>query len=98
MGYGSLTAWAEATGQEMKEGKLLGTEADPKFTGPLNTVITDPYKLNTLRRYTLRPDSPLRNRGIAAGSITGKNLPVTDFFGNPVPNGTGTEPGIYDMN
>jgi hypothetical protein len=98
MGYESLTAWAEATGQEMMKSKLLGTETDPKFFGPLNPIITDPYKLNTLRRYSLRPDSPLKNRGIAVGSITSKNLPVADFFGNPVPNGTGTEPGIYDMN
>ena len=76
----------------------MGTEADPKFSGPLNPVITDPYKLNTLRRYTLKPDSPLKDKGIAIESGTGKNLPVSDFFGNPVPRGTGTEPGIYEMN
>ncbi len=98
MGYSSLAAWARATGQEMKEGKVMGTEADPKFSGPLNPVITDPYKLNTLRRYTLKPDSPLKDKGIAIESGTGKNLPVSDFFGNPVPRGTGTEPGIYEMN
>ncbi|HUV00552.1 MAG TPA: right-handed parallel beta-helix repeat-containing protein [Bacteroidales bacterium] len=98
MGHKSLAAWAESTHQEMQKGKLRGIQADPRFYGPLNVNITDPYKLNTLRRYGLRPDSPLKDKGIDIQSIFGKEHPRTDFFGNPVPQGRAAEPGIYEMN
>lgn len=97
MGSESLAGWAESSGQEMQDGKIIGIEADPEFYGQLNTGITDPYKLNTLRRYMLRPDSPLKNKGIDIRSVSVKDLPVADFFGNPVPRGKATEAGIFEM-
>ena len=45
----------------------------------------DPYKLNMLAGYTLKPDSPLRNKGIDIQTINRVNLPLYDFYGNPIP-------------
>ncbi len=97
MEFRNLADWAEATGQEMLKGQIRGIQADPRFSGPLNPNITDPYKLNTLRRYILRPDSPLKDKGIDIKSISDKDLPAADFYGNPVPQGIATEAGISEL-
>jgi Right handed beta helix region len=97
MEYENLEEWAKSTGQETENGKLRGMQSDPKFFGPLNPRITDPYMLGTLRRYMLRPDSPLKDKGIDISSFTDENMPVKDFYGTPVPQGTAPEPGISEI-
>jgi hypothetical protein len=97
MEFGSLAEWTDATGQEKLNGKIAGIQKDPFLKGPFDTDITDPYKLNKLIGYTLRPDSPLKNSGIDIKSIVGKDPPEVDFYGNTVPQGTAAEPGIYEM-
>ena len=97
MKFGNLAEWAIETGQEMLEGKVVGMNIDPKFKGPLVTDITDPYQLNTLYGYTLQADSPLKNKGMDLKSMFGTEIPGKDFFGNPVPLGVATEPGIFEM-
>ena len=95
--YGNLSDWAKATGQEMMKGKLVGMQMDPKLEGPLLTDITDPYQLDKLSGYTLRPDSPLKNKGLDLTTFFNVIQPIRDFYGNPVPLGNGNEPGIYEM-
>ena len=97
MEFNSLAEWTKATGQEMLEGKIAGMQVDPWLKGPFTTDITDPYQLNTLYGYTLQPDSPLRNKGLDLKSMLGMDLPTTDFYGNSVPLGVGTEPGIHEV-
>lgn len=94
--YGSLSEWALSTGQEMLKGKLAGMQSDPLFKGPMLTGLSDAHKLNTLIGYTLQPGSPLINKGIDIKKFLGLNENITDFYGNPVPLGSGQEPGIYE--
>ena len=97
MKYGNLVEWADATGQEKLNARIVGMQRDPMFLGPLVTEITDPYKLNMLAGYTLNPESPLRNNGIDIKSVTGKDPAEIDFYGNAVPQGAAAEQGIYEM-
>ena len=97
MEYSSLVEWAEAYGQEMMNGQIVGIEADPGLNDPLDVEITDPYQLNALNGYTLKSDSPLRNKGIDIKTIADREYPETDFFGNPVPLGKAPEAGIFEM-
>jgi len=111
MNYRSLSEWSRATGQEKTNGRITGLQADPGLTGPFLTKITDPYRLGDLTGYKLKPDSPLRNRGVETGlrhvstpglrhvstPLPGIDLPAGDFFGNPVPLGESPEPGIHEM-
>jgi len=97
MEYSSLVEWAEAYSQEMMNGQIIGIEADPGLNGPLDVEITDPYQLNALNGYTLKSDSPLRNKGIDIKTVADRDYPETDFFGNPVPLGKAPEAGIFEM-
>ena len=96
-GYKSLAEWAEATGQEKLNGRIAGIQSDPGLKGPFFTDITDPYQLHKLTGYTLKPGSPLRDRGIDPGYFNITDLPESDFFGNPVPRGSAPEPGINEL-
>lgn len=95
--YMSLEEWSKQTGQEILKGKFKGLQSDPLFKGPFLTDLTDPYRLEELTGYILRPESPIKNKGMNLNYIFGINLPEKDFFGNPVPAGSATEPGIYEM-
>ena len=95
--FGSLAEWAKATGQEMLEGKISGTQADPDLQGPFITEIDNPYNLDELQGYTLKPDSYLRDKGLDLKSLIGIDFPSGDFFGNPVPRGSAPEPGIHEL-
>jgi len=97
MKFPDLESWALKNGQETFNGKYVGMQIDPKFAGPLITEISDPYQLDKLTGYMISPDSPLNSRGLDLKSFTGKNVPVKDFFGNSVPSGNGTEPGINEI-
>ncbi len=95
--FDNLNEWANATGQEMMKGQLVGMQIDPKLRGPSLTDITDPYQLDKLTGYTLKPDSPLKNKGLDLTTYLHVIQPIRDFYGDPVPLGNGNEPGIYEM-
>jgi hypothetical protein len=97
MQYSTMADWAKATGQETMNSKVIGLQTDPLFTGPLITDIIDPYQLGTLTGYMLKPESPLRNRGVVNESLFGREPPSLDFFDNPVPQGLASEPGIHEL-
>ncbi len=97
LSFGSMEDWAKGTGQEMLKNQMVGMQEDPKFKGPLITEITDPYQLEMLNGYYLQPESGLKNKGLDLESVLHVKQPIRDFYGNPVPLGKGTEPGIYEM-
>jgi hypothetical protein len=97
MKFNNLAGWANETGQEMLKGHFKGMQVDPRFKGPLVTDITDPYDLEKLLSFTLQPDSPLKNKGMNLKSVLNIVPPLRDFYGNSVPLGDGTEPGIFEM-
>ena len=95
--YDSMASWSEATGQETDMGIVTGFQEDPGLTGPYTTEITDPYQLSSLKGMMLKGNSPVRNRGVRVKQLYGYGLPLNDFFGNSVPNGTSPEPGIHEL-
>jgi hypothetical protein len=97
MTYSNFTEWVRATGQEVFNGKTIGMQTDPMLKGPRLTEITDPYQLENLTGYTLLPESKLKNKGQDIKKIFNIMQPMRDFFGNPVPLGIASEPGINEM-
>jgi hypothetical protein len=93
--YASLKEWAENTGQEMLNGKLEGSTVNPLFEGPLLTDLSDPWKLRELTAFILQSNSPLRGKGINIKLLYGYAIPSEDFYGNSIPEGSVTVPGIY---
>lgn len=96
-GFENVNEWANATGQEMLNGKMAGMQVDPLLKGPFTTDITDPWQLDKLEGYVLNMNSPLKNRGIDLKSVLGIDLPLTDFYGNEIPGGNANEPGICQI-
>jgi Right handed beta helix region len=84
-GYNSMVAWIEATGQEKLNEKITGKQIDPLLYGPFITTLTDPYKLNLLTGYTLKPESSIKNSGLDLQALFKIPFPSHDYFGNPVP-------------
>ncbi len=93
--YKSFEEWVEQTGQEKRDGRLIGANSDPGLAGSLNIRLTDPYQLMSLANFKLRPGSALRNKGLSFPA--GQELPQKDFFGNKVPQGSAPEPGIHEL-
>jgi len=79
-------------------GNVWGSTADKVFRGPFTVDITDPYMLGTLEGLKLLSGSPLRDTGIKIKPMFGFAPPPTDFFGNPVPQGSAPDPGIHELN
>ncbi|AKQ46634.1 hypothetical protein TH63_14980 [Rufibacter radiotolerans] len=96
-GYSNLQDWANYTGQEKLEGKLVGLFADPLLMGPLSTTLSEPSQLRTLSGFSLHPDSPVKNKGLDLQTLFKLKLPAQDFFGNPAYRGIAPEPGIHEL-
>lgn len=96
-GYKSLSEWATKTNQERLNGEIVGRQIDPLIKGPFITNLTDPYQLNTLIGLALRPESPVKDRGLDLPGLFKIQFPQTDFFGTPIPKGKGIEPGIHEI-
>ena len=97
MDFKNLDEWAKETGQELLNGNFAEMQEDPEFKGPMVVDITDPYQMVDLIGLTLKPDSPLKNKGLDLKSILNLMQPLRDFYGNLVPLGDAAEPGIYEM-
>ena len=79
-GHKTLERWAEATGQEMADGKLMGISADPLVIGGGTTPDIKPADLSKLAAYHLRNGSPCVGAGIPIAHNGGR-----DFWGKAVP-------------
>ncbi len=73
--------WAEATGQELWKGKIVGLNVKPIFKRPGKTVLTDPILLHEYDAYCLAEDSPLRYKGLDLKKEFGIRMPDKDFNG-----------------
>lgn len=91
-GYGSLEAWAEATGQETLEGKLVGVYADPLLARDGTGLLFDPLRRLDLTEFLLSPTSPAVDRALDLRRLFGIDPGETDFFAERVPQG-----GIFDI-
>ena len=97
-GYESLKEWRKATGQEMLNGKPVGTVVDPKLIDIGNNVtVGDPTKLHTLTAYQLQKDSPLIDAGVDPRSLFGLDPGEKDFYGNSIPQGKNFDIGAHEI-
>ncbi|WP_052733051.1 right-handed parallel beta-helix repeat-containing protein [Hymenobacter terrenus] len=97
-GYGSLAAWANATGQEKVNGALVGLNADPKLFNPANYErLTDPTKLPTLTAFLLQAGSPVVDKGLNLQTAFGIDPGTRDFYGNAIPAGSGVDMGAQEV-
>jgi beta-galactosidase len=90
-GYDSLVEWAEATGQEIEAGKVLGRYVDPGLVGADAEMPMDPKKLGETAAYRLRSDSTCLNTGIPIKHNGGR-----DFWGNQVPESERSAVGAFN--
>jgi hypothetical protein len=102
--YGSLAAWANATGQEKIAGALVGKKVDPLLAGPFNggIALDDPALLESLKAYRLMANSSLIDAGRDLASLP---LPTAlgltnpgqrDFFGGVIPVGSALDIGAHE--
>jgi hypothetical protein len=79
--FKALAHWAEATGNETVDGKIVGLSADPKLIlpGHVRGLPMDPTQLTIMPFCRLNSDSPC----VGAGKVIEDNG-GRDFFGNEV--------------
>lgn len=94
--YSNLNAWADATGQETIDGKIVGVHLDPRFEESDGKCLTDPEQLHTLTGYQLRTDSPLIDKGVDLTTRLSGVPAIRDFFGRRVPLGAGYDIGVSE--
>ena len=79
-GHKTLAEWAEATGQEKANGKLIGLYADPLLTRAGTMPAVKPVDLSKLTAYRLRAGSPCLKAGLIIENNGGR-----DFWGGKAP-------------
>ncbi len=63
-GITDLKAWAEKTGKEQKDGKVIGLNIKPDFKSPGNAAITSASQLKTFTNYQLPANSILKTKPV----------------------------------
>jgi hypothetical protein len=96
--YSSFTTWVNDTGKEKLNGKITGSNVDPRLLNPVNPTLTDARKLKTLTGYNLKNTSPLKNKGVDIRKEFGFFPGLHDFFDNRIPQGKNYEPGVHEVN
>ena len=97
-GYNSLTAWANATGQEKRNGVLVGLSANPQLRDPANyEKLTDPTQLATLTAFLVPASSPVVDQGLDLKSAFSLDPGAHDFYGNALPAGNGVDMGAQEV-
>ena len=95
--YPTLTAWRSATGQEKVGTATTGLSVNPLLSNAGGGgTIGDGGTLSKLSAYRLTPSSPLINAGVNLISL-GLTPPATDFFGQPVPDGSAFDIGADEV-
>ncbi|MGI4820846.1 MAG: right-handed parallel beta-helix repeat-containing protein [Janthinobacterium lividum] len=96
--YGSLTAWANATGQEKLNGTLVGLNADPQLRAPASyEKLTDPTKLSTLTAFLVAGSSPIIDKGLNLKTLFGVDPGARDFYGQPLPASASFDMGAQEQ-
>lgn len=95
--YGSLAAWRSGTGQEKDGTAPTGRSVDPRLAGPgAGGTIGQPGQLGTLAAYRLLSGSPMIDAGINLPARTGTLVGTRDFYGTPIPQGSGFDIGAAE--
>jgi hypothetical protein len=84
-GITDLGKWVKNSGQEMIEGKLVGSNINPGFNFQYTSSITSPSALKLFKPYKLRASSPLRQQGLDLHNLYGIETGGIDFNGQPAP-------------
>lgn len=90
-GYSSLKEWAEATGQEMADGKLVGAYVDPRLAQMGAAPDAKPEELAGLEAYRLLAGSPCIGAGLEIEDAGGR-----DFWGNLLRPGRRPSMGAHE--
>jgi len=87
--YSSIEEWANATGQEKVNGKIVGLFADPQITywDANEPRPTDPTKLPQMTAFLLKATSPCIDKGLDLKTLFQIDMGTHDFFGHPIPAG-----------
>lgn len=88
--YPSLEEWANATGQEKVNDKIVGLFADPQITywaDANEPRLTDPTKLAQMKVFRLLENSPCIDKGLDLKTLFQIDPGKRDFFGHPIPAG-----------
>ncbi len=100
--FDGVAAWARATRQETRDGRVVGIERDPMLDSPgAMPTFGDPARLRdmlpTLSAYRLRAGSPLIGAGIDLRAAFGIDPGPRDFFGNALPSGRAPDIGVHQV-
>jgi hypothetical protein len=96
LGHPSLDAWANTNGEEIFDGTLIGRQIDPMVNIPGQVSVSDPRKLVSMADFKLQDNSPFIDMGLDFETRFERAPPTTDFYGTPIPQGKGPEPGVYE--
>jgi hypothetical protein len=94
--HAGLEAWRAASGQETRDGTPTGVETDPLLADPGRGGTIGGFDLSaSLSAYKLLPGSPLINAGLDL-RLLGVDPGPRDFFGVPIPQGSGFDTGASE--
>jgi hypothetical protein len=96
--YATLAAWRAAVpAQETVSGTATGLSVNPQLSNPGGGgTIGYGGDLTTLSAYRIATGSPLVNAGVNLTSL-GLSVGATDYFGQPVPDGSGFDIGADEV-
>ncbi|MHC4720042.1 MAG: LamG-like jellyroll fold domain-containing protein, partial [Planctomycetota bacterium] len=95
--YASLAEWRAGTGQEMRDGKPVGFEADPQLVNAGGGgTIGDIHQLASLKAYRLRSSSPLIDAGLDIEKLFRIDIGQHDYYGTKIPSGGKLDIGAHE--
>ncbi len=98
-GHPDLKTWAEASGQEMTAGRLVGLNQDPLLRAPGSVELTDPTRIGpeTLEGFAPLPGSPLVDHGLDLGEMLNLEVGDMDLPGTRIPSGKNYDIGAIEL-
>lgn len=88
--------WAQATGQEMLNGEIVGMYANPMLVNPGNTSLSDPAEMKEVDDYKPDTGSPVTDAGLDLQTLFNIDPGEQDFFGNFLKPGMRFDMGVYE--
>ena len=98
LGYDNLAAWANATGNEIIDGDMVGIYAEPGLQAPGALTLTDPGLITpeNLAAYLPKPGSPLIDGGLDLKELFGPDKEWKDLLGTALPVGDAFDIGAIE--
>lgn len=88
--------WAQATGQEMLNGEIVGMYANPMLVNPGNTSLSNPAEMKEVDDYKTDTGSPVTDAGLDLQTLFNFDPGEQDFFGNFLRPGMKFDMGVYE--